>query len=181
MDNVSLSLPSNIFSQPLLQKQLNEGALPIPLYKQAIKDVREYLDSEFMAERDIRELIKLRAVFIDQLLTSIWHQYTWPEGRICLVAAGGYGRGEMAPQSDVDLLFVTPYKITAWADSVIESVLYILWDLKLKVGHATRTIRDCVRLGAEDFTIQTALLEHRFVTGDAALATTRAFATSTSS
>ncbi len=90
--------------------------------------------------------------------------------RIAVCAVGGYGRGEMAPFSDVDLLFLTPYKITPWAESVIESMLYILWDLRLKVGHASRTIRDCLRLGASDFTIRTALLEHRYLGGDAALA-----------
>ncbi len=90
--------------------------------------------------------------------------------RLSLLAVGGYGRGEMAPQSDVDLLFLTPYKITPWAESVIESMLYILWDLRLKVGHASRTVRDCLRLGREDFTIRTALLEHRFLRGHAPLA-----------
>ncbi|SHL39806.1 UTP--GlnB (protein PII) uridylyltransferase, GlnD [Roseovarius litoreus] len=90
--------------------------------------------------------------------------------RITVFAVGGYGRGEMAPQSDVDLLFLTPYKITPWAESVIESMLYILWDLKLKVGHSSRTIRDCLRLGAEDFTIRTALLENRFLAGDRQMA-----------
>lgn len=91
--------------------------------------------------------------------------------RIAVFAVGGYGRGEMARHSDVDLLFLTPYKITPWAESVIESMLYILWDLKLKVGHASRTIRDCLRLGQEDFTIRTALLENRYLAGDEALAT----------
>jgi [protein-PII] uridylyltransferase len=90
--------------------------------------------------------------------------------RLAVLAVGGYGRGEMAPFSDVDLLFLTPYKITAWAESVIESTLYILWDLKLKVGHSSRTVRDCIRLGGEDFTIRTAMLEHRFLLGDADLA-----------
>ena len=90
--------------------------------------------------------------------------------RISVIAVGGYGRGEMAPFSDVDLLFLTPYKITAWAESVIESMLYILWDLKLKVGHASRTINDCIRLGREDFTIRTTMLEQRFLGGDAQLA-----------
>ncbi|MCW9042152.1 MAG: [protein-PII] uridylyltransferase [Pseudopelagicola sp.] len=89
--------------------------------------------------------------------------------RIALFAVGGYGRGEMAPQSDVDLLFLTPYKITPWAESVIETMLYILWDLRLKVGHASRTVKDCLRLGAEDFTIRTALLENRFLRGHAPL------------
>ncbi|MDT8327434.1 MAG: [protein-PII] uridylyltransferase [Roseovarius sp.] len=90
--------------------------------------------------------------------------------RLAVFAVGGYGRGEMAPQSDVDLLFLTPYKITPWAESVIESMLYILWDLRLKVGHASRTIRDCLRLGAEDYTIRTALLENRHLAGDTTLA-----------
>ena len=91
--------------------------------------------------------------------------------RLAVLAVGGYGRGEMAPFSDVDLLFLTPYKITPWAESVIEATLYMLWDLKLKVGHASRTVRDCIRLGTEDFTIRTAMLEHRFLLGDPALAT----------
>ncbi len=90
--------------------------------------------------------------------------------RIAVLAVGGYGRGEMAPSSDVDLLFLTPYKITAWAESVIESMLYILWDLRLKVGHSSRTIKDCIRLGTEDFTIRTAMLEQRFIAGYSPLA-----------
>nr|WP_254444966.1 [protein-PII] uridylyltransferase [Ruegeria atlantica] len=90
--------------------------------------------------------------------------------KIAVLAVGGYGRGEMAPASDVDLLFLTPYKITAWAESVIESMLYILWDLRLKVGHSSRTIKDCLRLGTEDFTIRTAMLEQRYLAGDMALA-----------
>ncbi|MEM7317459.1 MAG: [protein-PII] uridylyltransferase [Pseudomonadota bacterium] len=87
---------------------------------------------------------------------------------LSVVAVGGYGRGEMAPFSDVDLLFLTPYKQTAWSESVIESMLYILWDLKLKVGQSTRSIDDCVRLARSDITIRTALLEQRFIIGDAA-------------
>ncbi|MEC7964474.1 MAG: nucleotidyltransferase domain-containing protein, partial [Pseudomonadota bacterium] len=93
------------------------------------------------------------------------------EDRLSLLAVGGYGRGEMAPQSDVDLLFLTPKQITPWAEKVIESMLYILWDLRLKVGHASRTVRDCLKLGREDFTIRTALMEHRYLTGDAELPT----------
>ena len=90
--------------------------------------------------------------------------------RITMLAVGGYGRGEMAPQSDVDLLFLTPYKITPWAESVIETMLYIFWDLKLKIGHASRTIRECLRFGREDFTIRTALLENRYLDGEKSLA-----------
>mgnify|MGYP001948003432 CR=1 FL=1 len=102
-----------------------------------------------------------------EIVTERIHRNPNPtEGeRLSVLAVGGYGRGEMAPFSDVDLLFLTPYKITAWAESVIESMLYILWDLKLKVGHSSRTVKDCLRLGTEDFTIRTAMLEHRFLVG----------------
>ena len=91
--------------------------------------------------------------------------------RLSVLAVGGFGRAEMAPHSDVDLLFLYPLKITARAESIIETMLYILWDLKLKVGHASRTVKDCLRLGREDITIRTALLEHRAICGDRALAT----------
>ena len=91
--------------------------------------------------------------------------------RLSVIAVGGFGRSEMAPHSDVDLVFLHPAKITPRAESVIEALLYILWDLKLKVGHSSRTVRDCIRLGREDITIRTALLEHRQITGDTGLAT----------
>ena len=91
--------------------------------------------------------------------------------RLSILAVGGYGRGEMAPSSDVDLLFLSPYKISPWAESMIESMLYIFWDLHLKVGHASRTIRDCMRLGREDYTIRTSLLENRFLVGEEEVAT----------
>jgi len=72
--------------------------------------------------------------------------------------------------SDVDLLFLAPYKLTPWAESLIESMLYILWDLKLKVGHASRTVKECLRLAREDYTIRTSLVEERYLTGDVKLA-----------
>ncbi|MCI4662671.1 MAG: [protein-PII] uridylyltransferase [Neomegalonema sp.] len=89
--------------------------------------------------------------------------------RITLAAVGGYGRGEMAPFSDVDLLFLTPYKQTAWGETIIEATLYLLWDLKMKVGHSSRSIDECIRLGSSDLTIRTALLEARFLSGEARL------------
>ena len=94
--------------------------------------------------------------------------------RIAAIAVGGYGRGEMAPFSDVDLLFLTPWKIDGWCESVIEETLYILWDLHLKVGHASRTLRDAVRMARADMTVRTTMLEMRFLWGDGALADTLA-------
>ena len=85
---------------------------------------------------------------------------------LCIAAVGGYGRGELAPCSDIDLLFVLPFKSTPRNEQVIEYVLYMLWDLGLKVGHATRTIQECVRLSRKDLTIRTSILESRFVWGE---------------
>jgi [protein-PII] uridylyltransferase len=89
--------------------------------------------------------------------------------RICVVATGGYGRGELAPGSDIDLLFLRPFKQTAWGESVIEFILYMLWDLGLKVGHATRSLAESVRLAKLDVTIRTAILEARYLWGDRGL------------
>ncbi|HEV7872687.1 MAG TPA: [protein-PII] uridylyltransferase, partial [Enterovirga sp.] len=89
---------------------------------------------------------------------------------IAVVATGGYGRGTMAPGSDVDLLFLMPARASALGESIAEAMLYILWDLKLKVGHATRTIEECVREARADMTIRTSLLETRFLVGNEALA-----------
>jgi len=86
--------------------------------------------------------------------------------RMAIVATGGYGRGLMAPGSDIDLLFLLPYKQTAWGESVAEAILYCLWDMGLKVGHATRSIDECIRQAKADMTIRTAILESRFLLGD---------------
>ena len=126
-----------------------------------------------------RKAISSYAFLTDCLVTSAWkfateiqfpsHNPTEAE-KLSIISVGGYGRREMAPFSDVDLLFLTPYKMTPWSENVIETVLYLLWDLKLKVGHSSRSIKDCLRLGSDDYTIRTALLEHRFVCGDINLA-----------
>ncbi|MES2755502.1 MAG: [protein-PII] uridylyltransferase [Pseudomonadota bacterium] len=89
--------------------------------------------------------------------------------RIAVLAVGGYGRGEMAPFSDVDIAFLTPWKQTPHAEQVIEATLYTLWDMGLKVGHSSRTPDEMVRAAKGDVTIRTALLESRFVWGDRAL------------
>src|ERR1700757_4934986 len=86
--------------------------------------------------------------------------------RMAVVATGGYGRGLMAPESDIDLLFILPYKQTAWGEQVAEAILYCLWDMGLKLGHATRSVDESIRQARGDMTIRTAILETRFLTGD---------------
>lgn len=85
--------------------------------------------------------------------------------KVTMVAVGGYGRGRLAPHSDIDLLFLLPYKRTATSESFVEYILYMLWDLGLKVGHATRSVADCVAQAKADMTVRTAMLESRILWG----------------
>ncbi|MDF1601084.1 [protein-PII] uridylyltransferase [Mesorhizobium sp. YIM 152430] len=97
------------------------------------------------------------------------HRQKGPAGQMAVIAVGGYGRGTLAPGSDIDLLFLLPAKQTTSAEKVAEYILYMLWDLGLKVGHATRNTDECMRLSRTDTTIRTSILEARYVWGDEAL------------
>jgi [protein-PII] uridylyltransferase len=110
----------------------------------------------------------------DQILIQIFSYatrtlYPSSNGQLCVTAVGGYGRGTLAPGSDIDLLFLLPGKPTNWSQKVVEFILYMLWDMGLKVGHATRTVEECIRLCKSDMTIRTAILETRYICGDVAL------------
>ncbi|WP_236635817.1 [protein-PII] uridylyltransferase [Paracoccus aminophilus] len=129
--------------------------------------------------RAARETVRAIAALTDATVSAIYHVATkilhaqsnlTEAERLAVLAIGGYGRAEMAPQSDVDILFLTPWKVSPWGESVVETMLYMLWDLKLKVGQSVRSIDDCLRLSAEDMTIRTSLLEHRLICGHAATA-----------
>ena len=111
----------------------------------------------------------------DELIVAIYAyviRYVYPlhrpsaGERLCVAAVGGYGRGTLAPGSDIDLLFLLPYKQTPWGESVVEAILYILWDLRQKVGHSTRSVDECIRQAKADMTIRTALFETRYILGD---------------
>ncbi|PXW68766.1 UTP--GlnB (protein PII) uridylyltransferase GlnD [Loktanella sp. PT4BL] len=155
-------------------------AATVATLSQARRDGMAQIAAAFLAQPFAsRPTTRAYSWLTDQIVQTVMdvaqkHLHPLPnptEGeRLSLIAVGGYGRGEMAPYSDVDLLFLTPYKITPWAESVIESMLYMLWDLKLKVGHASRTVKDCLRLAKEDYTIRTSLVEYRYLAGDADLA-----------
>ncbi|HEX7822975.1 MAG TPA: [protein-PII] uridylyltransferase [Sphingobium sp.] len=136
------------------------------------KEVRRRLEAHPTNGRDA---VTAQAFLVDQILRVLYDAtttYLYPinnptaSERIALIAVGGYGRGEMAPFSDVDIGFLTPYKTTGWTEQVIESMLYALWDLGLKIGHSSRSIDETIRMAKGDLTIRTALLEGRYVWGD---------------
>jgi [protein-PII] uridylyltransferase len=127
--------------------------------------------SGVVAARALSELQDLLIQAIYDFATKHFYYAQNPteSERLAIVATGGYGRGQLAPGSDIDLLFIRPFKQTAWGESVIEFVLHMLWDLGLKVGNATRSLAECTRLAKQDLTIRTALLEARFLWGDRGL------------
>ncbi|MDT7934127.1 MAG: [protein-PII] uridylyltransferase [Sphingomonadaceae bacterium] len=112
-------------------------------------------------------LLRLLAGFVAERL----HPHGAPTAfeRLAIIAVGGYGRGELAPHSDIDVLFVTPGRPSPWTEQVIESTLYALWDIGPKLGHAVRSLDELVRVAKTDLTVRTALLEGRLIWGDAAL------------
>ncbi|MGD0191825.1 MAG: [protein-PII] uridylyltransferase [Rhizomicrobium sp.] len=127
--------------------------------------------SGVVAARSLSELQDLLIQVLYDFATKHFYYAQNPteSERIAIIATGGYGRGQLAPGSDIDLLFVHPFKQTAWAESVIEFILHMLWDLGLKVGHAVRSLAESMRLAKQDLTIRTSVLEARYLWGDKSL------------
>ena len=139
------------------------------------KKVRERLEA---GKIDGPETARALSDLMDQLVGALFdlaaekHYAGEPlSGReaLSIIATGGYGRRELAPYSDLDLLFLVPKKCSKRLEEVVQFMLYGLWDLGLKIGHATRSIEDCIRLSKDDLTILTSFLDARRICGDAAL------------
>ncbi len=150
----------------------------VELFRAALSEGREIARVRLEARGSGLACARLISALEDELIGAIYDYVvryvyvvdnpTFAE-RLAIVAVGGYGRGTLAPGSDIDLLFLVPYKQTPWGESVIEAILYILWDLRQKVGHATRSVAECMRQARADMTIRTTLLEARFILGNAEL------------
>ncbi len=148
------------------------------LLKAELAKGRQLLQAELLKDRHGRRCAERLCSMADDVIGLLFEAATRhlykslvpsDSERMAIVATGGYGRGLMAPESDIDLLFLLPYKQTAWGESVAEAILYCLWDMGLKVGHATRSIDESIRQARADMTIRTAVLETRFLVGDKAL------------
>jgi len=146
--------------------------------KSVLADARKSAEAELRANgKGTRCAMNLSAAE-DEIIRAIHLfavRYVYPVDNpsgaemISIAAVGGYGRGTLAPGSDIDLLFILPYKQTPWGEQVTEYVLYMLWDLGQKVGHAVRSVDDCIRMARSDMTVRTATLEARYLTGAKAL------------
>jgi [protein-PII] uridylyltransferase len=168
---------TNLGDQPLRDAALLRARL-VPDLRQFLDESRGVAEARLLETQNGLDCARFLSEHMDGLVRCVHDavvRHLYPAAnpsmgeRLAVVATGGYGRGTLAPGSDVDLLFLLPYKQTAWSESVVEAMLYVLWDLKLKVGHATRSVADCLREAGADMTIRTSLLEARFLFGDRAL------------
>ncbi|MBI1732851.1 MAG: [protein-PII] uridylyltransferase [Gammaproteobacteria bacterium] len=141
------------------------GTPPLKFCKQLIQDARASLHERFIAGNRIDEVLYRHAWFIDQMLTGAWQSFISEPGA-SLVAVGGYGRGDLLPASDIDLMILTRPRVNAALRSQIERFLTFLWDIGLQVGHSVRTVRQCVQEAKADVTVVTNLIEARHVCGE---------------
>ena len=146
----------------------------LELLRGALDAGRVEIKTRFLAKNDGAEAVLAQAYLMDSIIRAIhdavttklyWAPNPTQAEQISVIAVGGYGRGELAPYSDIDLLFLLPYKQTPLVEQVVEGILYLLWDLRLKVGHSTRSVDECMRQAKADMTIRTAMLETRFICG----------------
>ncbi|MXO48855.1 [protein-PII] uridylyltransferase [Erythrobacter vulgaris] len=151
----------------------------VELLKQALDRGRGEMERRLEAHPSAGHAVAGGYSFLVDQLVRVIHEYvtqhTYPNPnrsageRLAVMAVGGYGRSEMAPYSDVDIAFLVGERRNAWCEQVVEAILYLMWDLGLKIGHSTRTLDEAIRLAKDDLTIRTALLEGRYVWGDRSL------------
>jgi len=162
----------SVQSQPLDRRPF------ITPLRTALTAGRAEIRRRFEATGDGAGAMREQSFLMDQLIRALFDLvtgeiYPLPNPtsgeRLAIVAVGGYGRGELAPYSDIDLLFLLPYKRTPHTEQVVEYLLYLLWDLGLKIGQATRSVEECLRQAKADLTIRTGLLEARFLWGEQVL------------
>jgi len=130
-------------------------------YRSLLSATSETLDDAFLQGADIRPLIAKRSAILDQLLLNVWQRFELNTFPCSLVAVGGYGRGELHPQSDIDILILCAQSLDELANEALSQFITLLWDIGLKVGHAVRTLDQACELALTDATVITNLIESR--------------------
>lgn len=155
-----------LFDADRFRTELTGSRSPIAPFKAALSEIQARLDARFRAGADIRDLVHGRAWCLDRLLAVAWEQHDWPAGEgVALIAVGGYGRGELHPHSDVDLLLLLEEDDDSPYREVLTAFITFLWDIGLEIGHSVRSLTDCEREAKDDVTVITNLLESRTVAG----------------
>jgi [protein-PII] uridylyltransferase len=159
----TILLPPGMFDASAFRQQLETGNA-INSCKNAITSTTEFLHQQFRSGTPASELIRLRAAFMDEMLAMLWDRQNWGASQLALIAVGGYGRGELHPHSDIDLLILLGENCDSCRES-LSNFLTLLWDIGLKIGHSVRDISECVECAAGDITILTNLMEARVIRG----------------
>lgn len=141
----------------------------ISIYRNLLADGRSHIQELNNNKYDSRSAVNLLAWFVDQLLIIAWRADIKNEGNISLIAVGGYGRAELHPCSDIDILILHENKISSTANEQIGKFIRFLWDIGLEIGHSVRTIKECLSQAKNDVTIITNLTENRLIYGDSSL------------
>ncbi|MEZ5540019.1 MAG: [protein-PII] uridylyltransferase [Pseudomonadales bacterium] len=141
---------------------------PVTVFRDAIQAANTHFDNRFHEGEEVRTLVNERARFIDRLLYFAWLHFALGDDN-ALIAVGGYGRMELHPYSDIDVLILLPEEPDSDTQSKIESFITFLWDINLHVGHSVRTFEECLQSAKEDITIATNLLESRTLAGNPSL------------
>lgn len=143
---------------------------PLKLFRDTIRHADEVLEYRFRDNEPVASLVAHRAQFIDELLIHAWRHTTGNElDQVVLVAVGGYGRGELHPHSDIDIMLLAEAETLQTQGQLLERFLLFLWDLGLEIGHSVRTLEDCIEQGRADITVATNLMEARLLCGPQAL------------
>ncbi|OEC55974.1 [protein-PII] uridylyltransferase [Pseudomonas sp. ENNP23] len=159
-----------LFDRGQFQAELALKSSPIAAFKKAIRQAKDVLDARFASGRDIRRLVEDRAWFVDQILREAWARFDWSEDAdIALLAVGGYGRGELHPYSDIDLLILLDSADHETFREPIEGFLTLLWDIGLEVGQSVRSVDECAEEARADLTVVTNLMESRTIAGPESL------------
>ncbi|WP_447554143.1 [protein-PII] uridylyltransferase [Vreelandella sp. EE22] len=156
---------ATLFDLEAFRAELSGTRSPVAPFKAALKALQARLDEKFRAGADIRDLVRGRAWYLDQLLTIAWARHAWPDDGIALIAVGGYGRGELHPHSDVDLLLLLERDDDSAYREPLTAFITFLWDIGLEIGHSVRSLNDCEREAKADVTVITNLLESRLIAG----------------
>ncbi|MDP6536695.1 MAG: [protein-PII] uridylyltransferase [Gammaproteobacteria bacterium] len=148
-----------------LRVGIADAGSPIPLLRGAIQHARGVLDERFKQNLNITDIVCGRAWVVDEVLRQAWQAQNWPDDDISLVAVGGYGRGELLPHSDIDLLLLTRRNRNSKYKHTIGSFLTMCWDIGLEIGQSVRSIKQCKTEAIRDITVCTALMESRTLIG----------------
>jgi [protein-PII] uridylyltransferase len=157
------------FAATGLEERLGAGKAPIPAFRETLREGTERLYASFDEGVPVGDLVAARSRLVDILMAEAWERHMPADVGACLAAVGGYGRGELHPASDVDILILLPDATDERTSAAIESLLTFLWDIGLEVGQAVRTVAECVREAAADVTVITNLIEARPLAGDEGL------------